>query len=93
MLFVELKFFVFFAIVLLVYWNLSGNSARKNFLLCASYFFYGSWDWRFAVMLFCISSMDYVLARAIDRTDDQRRRLVYVILSLSMNLGVLGYFK
>jgi alginate O-acetyltransferase complex protein AlgI len=93
MLFVELKFFAFFAIVLLVYWNLAGNSARKNFLLCASYFFYGSWDWRFAVMLFFISSMDYVLARAIDQTSDDRRRLLYVILSLSMNLGVLGYFK
>src|SRR5215469_15110573 len=93
MLFVELRFFVFFAIVLLVYWSLAGNSMRKNFLLAASYFFYGSWDWRFAFMLFCIAVGDYLLARAMDQTRDERRRLLYVILSLSMNLGVLGYFK
>jgi len=93
MLFVELRFFVFFAIVLLVYWSLAGNSMRKNFLLAASYFFYGSWDWRFAFMLFFIAVGDYTLARAMDQTRNERRRLLYVILSLTMNLGVLGYFK
>ena len=93
MLFVELRFFVFFTIVLLVYWSLASNSMRKNFLLCASYVFYGSWDWRFAFMLFFIAVGDYTLARAMGQTRNERRRLLLVILSLSMNLGVLGYFK
>ena len=93
MLFVEIKFFLFFAIVLLVYWLLPKNTQRKNFLLLASYYFYGSWDWRFAIMLFLISTGDYLLARWISREEDGRRRKLYVTLSLTMNLGVLAYFK
>ena len=93
MLFTEFKFFAFFALVLLVYWTLQKNSHRKNFLLVASYFFYGSWDWRFAIMLFLISVGDYALARLIDKEEEQRRRKIYVVLSLTMNLGVLGFFK
>ncbi len=93
MLFVELRFFLFFAVVLLVYWTLQKNNQRKNFLLLASYFFYGSWDWRFAVMLFLISSADYLLARAISVAESPHRRKLYVVASISMNLGVLGFFK
>src|SRR5438067_595318 len=40
MLFVEFRFFVFFAIVFSVYWSLRNNSARKVFLLLCSHFFY-----------------------------------------------------
>src|ERR1700730_15881842 len=45
--FVELRFFVFIAAVLSIYWSLRSNDYRKWFLLFASYFFYGVWDWRF----------------------------------------------
>ena len=93
MLFVELRFFLFFAVVLLVYWSLPGNDGRKWFLLLASYYFYGSWDWRFAIMLLALSCGDYLLGRLIAATEDKRRRWVYVALSLTMNLSVLGYFK
>ena len=93
MLFVELRFFVFFAIVLLVYWSLRTNDLRKWFILFASYYFYGSWDWRFAAMLFLLSTADWFLALRISNSQVQRRRKIYVILSLAMNLSVLGFFK
>ena len=93
MLFVELRFFVFFAIVLAVYWSLRSNDHRKWFILFASYYFYGSWDWRFAVMLFVLSTGDWYFARQIDHTEIQRHRKIYVTLSLAMNLSVLGFFK
>ncbi len=93
MLFVELRFFVFFAFVLFVYWTLRKNNQRKTFLLAASYYFYGSWDWRFALMLFLISSTDYLLARAIKEAITPERRKFYVFTSITMNLGVLGFFK
>ncbi|MGI8891576.1 MAG: MBOAT family O-acyltransferase [Chthoniobacterales bacterium] len=40
MLFVESRFFIFFAVVLCVAWALRSNTARKVFLLACSYFFY-----------------------------------------------------
>jgi alginate O-acetyltransferase complex protein AlgI len=91
--FVELRFFVFFAIVLLVYWSLRSNNLRKWFLLVASYYFYGSWDWRFACMLFVLSCGDYFFALRISQTDNRRARLFFVTASLTMNLSVLAFFK
>jgi alginate O-acetyltransferase complex protein AlgI len=93
LLFVELRFFVFFAIVLLVYWSLRTNNARKWFILFASYYFYGSWDWRFAVMLLVLSTGDWFFALRLTQIDDARMRKLYVSASLFMNLSVLAFFK
>ncbi len=93
MLFVELRFFLFFAVVLTLYWKLGRNEHRKWLLLAASYFFYGSWDWRFAAMLFVLSFADYLFARRIEDSEDLRTRRRYVAASVGMNLSVLGFFK
>ncbi len=93
MLFVEGRFFIFFGCVLLLYWNLKGNSARKWLLLFASYYFYGSWDWRFAVMLAFLSAADWFFALKLSRTENAGIRKAYVVSSLAMNLSVLVYFK
>ena len=74
MLFVELRFFLFLAVVLSVYWSLKSNDLRKWFTLCASYYFYGSWDWRFAAMLFVLSSLDWLFALKISGTEIQSHR-------------------
>ncbi|MES2394137.1 MAG: MBOAT family O-acyltransferase [Acidobacteriota bacterium] len=93
MLFVEPRFFLFFAVVLTAYWSLRSNSQRKWLVLAASYFFYGSWDWRFACMLLLISAADYFFALRISQSSSDGLRKLYVTLSLAMNLAVLGFFK
>jgi alginate O-acetyltransferase complex protein AlgI len=93
LLFVELRFFVFLAVVLAVYWSLNSNDLRKWFTLCASYYFYGSWDWRFAGMLFVLSTLDWFFARQISASQDQGHRKAFVTASLAMNLSVLAFFK
>lgn len=93
MLFVEGRFFLFFGLVLLLYWTLRSNNARKWLLLVASYYFYGSWDWRFAVMLAVLSTADWWFAWKLSQTEVQRVRKVLVTASLAMNLSVLAYFK
>lgn len=40
MLFVEFRFFIFFAIVFSVHWALPGNTGRKAWLLLCSHIFY-----------------------------------------------------
>jgi len=93
MLFVDLRFFLFFAVVLGVYWTLRSNDSRKWFLLASSYFFYGSWDWRFVLMLAALSYGDYLFARRISTSENPKVRRRYVAASIAMNLSVLAYFK
>jgi len=93
LLFVEPAFFLFFAVVLTTYWSLRTNNARKNFILCASYFFYGSWDWRFAVMLFVLSTADWYFGYKLSQTENRRIRKIFVTSSVAMNLSVLAFFK
>jgi D-alanyl-lipoteichoic acid acyltransferase DltB (MBOAT superfamily) len=50
MLFDSPAYFVFLIPVVLAYWRL--NRREQNvFLLLASYFFYGWWDWRFLALM------------------------------------------
>ncbi|RYD70380.1 MAG: MBOAT family protein, partial [Sphingobacteriales bacterium] len=93
MLFVEARFFLFIALVFAFYWSLRVNFHRKVLLLGASYFFYGCWDWRFAIMLFAISLADYFFARAMADCKIIGRKKLLVTLSVVMNMGVLCYFK
>lgn len=92
-LFVEPRFLLFLGLVLLVYWWLASNDHRKTFLLLASYVFYGSWDWRFVGLLALLAVGDYFFALRISATADARVRRLYVIASITMNLGALGFFK
>ncbi len=93
MLFTEPRFAIFFLVLFVLYWSLRSNTARKATLLAASYIFYGSWDWRFAVMLLIISSADYWFARNIHSSANQTVRRRFVYCSIAMNLIVLGIFK
>ena len=93
MLFTEPRFAIFFAAVFSTYWICKSNNVRKNILLAASYIFYGSWDWRFALMLAALSIADYYFARGIVATERQTLRRVFVFLSVTMNISVLFIFK
>lgn len=93
MVFIEARFFVFFAVVFAAYWLIRNNTARKILLLVTSYFFYGSWDWRFLFLLMASTAVDYSASLYIDRTRDQRRRRAVFWASIAFNLGVLGFFK
>jgi D-alanyl-lipoteichoic acid acyltransferase DltB (MBOAT superfamily) len=92
MLFNSLAFFVFFAIVFCVY-RLLPHKAQNRWLLAASYFFYGAWDWRFLGLILLSTVIDYVVGLALHRTDDARRRRLLVTASVVSNLTLLGIFK
>jgi D-alanyl-lipoteichoic acid acyltransferase DltB (MBOAT superfamily) len=62
-------------------------------LLAASYYFYGSWDWRFLSLLIGSTIVDFFVARYLGREADPARRKRALILSLVFNLGMLGFFK
>jgi D-alanyl-lipoteichoic acid acyltransferase DltB (MBOAT superfamily) len=85
-------FFLFFALVLASFYS-SPRALRKYILLAASYFFYGSWNYRFIPLLLTLTVIDYTAGIWLEKVPPGRRRKAVLTLSLCANLGFLGFFK
>jgi alginate O-acetyltransferase complex protein AlgI len=92
LLFTELRFLVFFALVFCVHWALRSNRTRKLWLLGASYVFYAGWDWRFLSLIWLSTCIDYLVGHFMPGRSPRVRRTL-LITSLAANLGILGTFK
>ena len=92
MLFNSLVFIAFMAVVLAVYPRLRFRG-QNVFLLIASYYFYGSWDWRFTSLLALSTVIDFVAGKRIHTSADPAVRKRFLLLSVAANLGILGFFK
>jgi len=96
MLFNSLEFLIFLPIVLAVYYLLP-HKAQNRFLLAASCFFYGSWDWRFLFPLLASTSIDYYCAKRMEAQiladEPKENRKKWLALSVITNLALLGFFK
>ena len=93
MIFTEGRFFVFFLVAFAVHWGLRTNTLRKVWLLVTSYAFYAAWDWRFLSLILVSTGVDYVVGRALGKTEAPRARKLWLCVSLVANLGLLGFFK
>lgn len=96
MLFNSLDFLIFLPLVFLLYWGpLARNLRLQNlFLIGASYVFYGWWDWRFLSLIVLSTGVDFLAGQQIGKAPaDGRRRKSWLLLSIGVNLGVLGFFK
>lgn len=93
MLFTEPRFALFFAVCFILRWLLPKYSVQKTYLLLCSYFFYGAWDWRFLLLIFTSTTVDYLTALRISAEQEAVRRRVWLMISLITNLGFLGFFK
>src|SRR3954453_797399 len=94
MLFNTFQFAYFFAILFPTYWAIRRYKTAQNLLLLlAGYYFYACWEPKFLVLLVLSTVMDYACGLAVDRIEAPRKRKLFVILSMALNLGMLGYFK
>ena len=93
MLFNSIIFFLFLSIILPIYYILPSKNQRNSFLLIASYFFYGYWDWIFCLLLATSTVVDYCLGIQIEKSKAKTKRKALLITSLTINLGILGFFK
>jgi alginate O-acetyltransferase complex protein AlgI len=94
MLFPTIEFALFFAVVFPLTWFLNDhNTAKKWFLVAASYFFYAAWRWDFTFILAASSVVNFCLALVLGRLADGRGRLAVLWLGVAFNLGVLCAFK
>lgn len=87
--------FLFFLPATLVFYALvfRHDQWREYFLIGVSYFFYMSWNWRYAALLAYSTVVDYFVGRLLERTIDKRVRRTILIVSLISNLGLLAIFK
>ena len=92
MLFNSLEFVAFFILVYGFYLLLR-HRAQNVLLLIASYVFYGWWDWRFLSLIWISTIVDFLVGIALHRSEDPARRRHLLILSVAVNLGLLGCFK
>jgi alginate O-acetyltransferase complex protein AlgI len=95
MIFNSIPFVVFLPATFIIYWLIGHKRTRAQnvFLLIASYFFYGWWDWRFLSLLFFSSLLSYILGGAIYKSTSDKKRKLLLYLGVIVSLGFLGFFK
>lgn len=87
--FASIDFIIFFAIVIIgtiIIQKFASKRVKEIFLLIASYFFYGYWDWRFCFLLLFVTVISYWTAKKKDK------KIMY-ITGIVIPLVVLGFFK
>jgi alginate O-acetyltransferase complex protein AlgI len=95
MLFNSIDFALFLPIVFVLYWFVFHRNLKLQNLLiiAASYVFYGWWDWRFLSLILFSTLVDYVVGRKLGSEEHRGRRRLLLWISISVNLGFLGFFK
>ncbi|CAM4381685.1 MBOAT family O-acyltransferase [Zobellia nedashkovskayae] len=96
MLFNSLDFLIFLPVVFVLYWFVFKKSLKIQNLLVivASYVFYGWWDWRFLILIFFSTVLDFLVGQQIFKNQDNKQKAKYWLwVSVAFNLGLLGFFK
>jgi alginate O-acetyltransferase complex protein AlgI len=91
-LFNTVSYLFFLAISVAIFWVLP-QSRRQWLILTASIVFYALWRWEFVLLIMFSAFVDYYFSLKIYDEDDPRRRKLWLLCSLTTNLGLLGYFK
>lgn len=91
MVFNSLTFSLFFVVVICLYYSIKQWRNRKYLLLVSSYIFYGAWNPPFVLLLWLSTIVDWFLAKKIESKPNSKK--LFLILSLFVNLGLLGLFK
>ena len=95
MLFNSIAFLLFLPVVFGLYWFVFHKHLKLQnaLIVVASYFFYGWWDWRFLSLITVSTLVDFVVGLRLQNETRERRRKQLLVASISVNLGMLGYFK
>ncbi|HAY56707.1 MAG TPA: membrane-bound O-acyltransferase family protein [Flavobacteriales bacterium] len=93
--FTSLSFWLFLPVVLALFHGPCRGKLRAQnaLLLVASYVFYGWWDWRFLSLIMVSTAVDFGIGRWLESTENLAQRKRAVALSLTVNLGLLAFFK
>jgi D-alanyl-lipoteichoic acid acyltransferase DltB (MBOAT superfamily) len=83
-------FLGFIAVYSIVYKH---NKLKNIYLTLFSIFFYYKSSGLYFILLLITAVVDYNLAKQIARTENNRKRTIFLVISLCVNIGMLVYFK
>ena len=94
MLFNSLDFAIFLPIVFILYWFITQKNLKLQnaLIVVSSYVFYGWWDWRFLSLILFSTVVDYLIGQRLRTEDKQFKRKILLWISITVNLGFLGFF-
>jgi alginate O-acetyltransferase complex protein AlgI len=92
MLFNSVQFFLFLFIVLVIYLFIP-HKYKNLYLTIISIFFYSIWSFKFAILLVISICFAYIVSIKINDTQIIKKKKIYLILSIILNLSLLGFFK
>ena len=92
MTFHSVEFLVFFIVVYTLYLVLK-HHWQNRLLIIASCSFYAAWNWKFLALMFVSITTDYLCAQQIDRVQQRNIKKCFLVLSIVVNLIILGFFK
>jgi len=92
MLFNSFSFMIFLCIVLVVSAILRkyNKGAELWFLVLASAYFYGQWNWTYLILIYITIVSDYILGLKYYKSENP---LKFLYISLTVNLGILAVYK
>lgn len=85
--------FLYFLFVVLILVYFGSKTYKKIIILLASYAFYAFWDERFLILILISTLSDFFLGSLIHKSQHSFQRKIYLWLSITVNLGILGFFK
>ncbi|MBI1813993.1 MAG: MBOAT family protein [Deltaproteobacteria bacterium] len=86
----SVTFAVFVLAVLAIFYLLPAR-LQLRWLLLASYVFYATWSWQFALVLAALTLVNFAMAHGVRAADRPRRGVL--VLGIAINIGVLAGFK
>lgn len=90
----SLTYLCFYVATLILSWSLAGiPKLRIWVVLFASLYFYGKNNSWLVLLLLLAIQIDYVAAKVIEDAPSQKKRELFLVISVVTNLGILGFFK
>ena len=93
MIFTSFDFLLFYACLMLLLIIFKSDVVRQHILLASSYVFYGWWNPAFLLLILACSLQGWYFGLLINRTDNQKKKSLYLFISLTLSLGLLAYYK
>lgn len=93
MVFSSVIFLVYFLPVFLAIYFLTPRVAKNYVLLAASIFFYAWGAPRFIFAILATTTVDFYFVKLLHNATTEKKRKLFLVLSLFLNVGMLFYFK
>lgn len=94
MVFSSITFLFYFLPSLIIIYFIAPKKLKNLVMICGSMLFYAWGEIRFIPIMLLLSLEDYICARFMEKNrNNDRRRKIFMLISVCSNLGVLIFFK